>query len=181
MNPFEYLFKPLVIKKVTLRNRIVLPPMNTNFAEPDGSVNERFKRYYVERGKGGAGLLIVSSAYIDPAAKKRVGALLLHEDRFIPKLKDFTDAIHATGAKVLGDISIGANTKVGAGSVVLHDVPDDCTVVGVPGRIKTCNGKRVPDLRHDQLPDPELDILLAMNERIEKLEEKVLNRDEAVS
>ena len=105
MNPFEYLFKPLLIKKVTLRNRIVLPPMNTNYAEPDGSVNERFKRYYVERGKGGAGLLIVSSAYIDPAAKKRVGALLLHEDRFIPKLKDFTDAIHATGAKVLQQLN----------------------------------------------------------------------------
>jgi 2,4-dienoyl-CoA reductase-like NADH-dependent reductase (Old Yellow Enzyme family) len=101
----HYLFKPLVIKKVTLRNRIVLPPMNTNFAEPDGSVNERFKRYYVERGKGGAGLLIVSSAYIDPAAKKRVGALLLHEDRFIPKLKDFTDAIHGTGAKVLQQLN----------------------------------------------------------------------------
>jgi serine O-acetyltransferase len=91
------------------------------------------------------------------------------------------NVVLATGAKVLGDIAIGANTKVGAGSVVLHDVPDDCTVVGVPGRIKTCNGKRVADLRHDQLPDPELDILLAMNERIGKLEEKVLNRDETIS
>lgn len=105
MNPFEYLFKPLMIKKISLRNRIVLPAMNTNFAEPDGSVNERFKRYYVERGKGGAGLLIVSSAYIDPAAKKRIGALLLHEDRFIPKLKEFTDAVHATGAKLLQQLN----------------------------------------------------------------------------
>ena len=105
MGRFEFLFSPIKIKSLSLRNRIVLPPMNTNFAEADGSVSERFKRYYVERGKGGAGLLIVSSAYIDPAAKKRVGALLLHEDRFIPKLKEFTDAIHATGAKVLQQLN----------------------------------------------------------------------------
>lgn len=105
MNSFELLFTPLTIKGVSLRNRVVLPPMNTNFAEPDGSVSERFKKYYVERGKGGTGLLIVSSAYIDPTAKKRAGALLLHEDRFIPKLRDFTDALHATGAKVLQQLN----------------------------------------------------------------------------
>jgi 2,4-dienoyl-CoA reductase-like NADH-dependent reductase (Old Yellow Enzyme family)/thioredoxin reductase len=105
MSRFEKLFSPIKIKGVFLRNRVVLPAMNTNFAEADGSVSEKFKRYYVERGKGGAGLLIVSSAYIDPAAKKRMGALLLHEDRFIPKLKEFTDAIHATGAKVIQQIN----------------------------------------------------------------------------
>ena len=83
------------------------------------------------------------------------------------------NVVLASGAKVLGDIEIGDNTRIGAGSVVLHDVPENCTVVGVPGRIKTCDGERVPDLRHDQLPDPELDILLALNQRIEKLEEAV--------
>jgi len=85
------------------------------------------------------------------------------------------NVVLASGAKVLGDIEIGDNARIGAGSVVLHDVPENCTVVGVPGRIKTCNGERVPDLRHDQLPDPELDILLALNQRIEKLEEAVLH------
>lgn len=105
MDQFKYLFQPLTIKGMTLRNRIVLPPMNTNFAEADGSVNEKFKRYYVERGKGGTGLIMISSAYIDPAARKRVGSLLLHDDRFIPALKDFTDAIHATGAKVLQQLN----------------------------------------------------------------------------
>ena len=105
MTLFKHLFQPLTIKGVTLRNRIVLPPMNTNFAEADGSVSERFKRYYVERGKGGAGLLIVSSAYIDPAARKRAGSLLIHEDRFIPKLSDFVAAVHATGAKIFQQIN----------------------------------------------------------------------------
>ncbi|OFW59408.1 MAG: serine O-acetyltransferase [Candidatus Solincola sediminis] len=87
------------------------------------------------------------------------------------------NVVLASGAKVLGDIYIGDNAKIGAGSVVLQDVPANCTVVGVPGRIKTCNGERVPDLRHDRLPDPELDILLAMNERLSKLEEVVLHGD----
>jgi 2,4-dienoyl-CoA reductase-like NADH-dependent reductase (Old Yellow Enzyme family)/thioredoxin reductase len=105
MTPFKHLFEPMTIKGVTIRNRIVLPPMNTNLAEADGSVSERFKRYYVERGKGGVGLVIVSSAYIDPAARKRVGSLLLHDDRFIPKLKDFVDAVHATGAKIFQQIN----------------------------------------------------------------------------
>lgn len=105
MGQFELLFSPIKMKNVSLRNRVVLPPMNTNLAEADGSVSEKFKRYYVERGKGGTALLIVSSAYIDPAAKKRAGALLLHEDRFIPKLKELTDAIHATGAKVLQQLN----------------------------------------------------------------------------
>ncbi len=105
MSPFEFLSKPLTIRGITLRNRIVMPPMNTNFAETDGSVNEQFTRYYVERGKGQVGLIIVSSAYIDPAAKKRSGALLLHDDRFIPGLGAFTTAIHATGARVLQQLN----------------------------------------------------------------------------
>ena len=105
MNPYETLFTPLMLKGVTIRNRIALAPMNTNLADPDGSVNDRFTRYYVERGMGGTGLLIVSSAYIDAAAKKRSGALLLDDDRFIPKLKRFTDAIHATGAKVFQQLN----------------------------------------------------------------------------
>jgi 2,4-dienoyl-CoA reductase-like NADH-dependent reductase (Old Yellow Enzyme family)/thioredoxin reductase len=79
--------------------------MNTNLAEADGSVGDRFKSYYVERGKGGAGMLIISSAYIDPAAKKRAGALLLHDDCFIPKLQGLADAVHETGAKIFQQIN----------------------------------------------------------------------------
>lgn len=102
---FEALFTPLAVKGVTLRNRVVMPPMNTNFANADGSVSDRFTRYYVERGRGGAALLIVSSAYVDPAARKRMGALLLHDDGFIPGLRAFTDAVHSTGARVLQQLN----------------------------------------------------------------------------
>lgn len=132
MVQYEALFKPLTVKGISIRNRIVMPPMNTNFADADGSVNEQFTRYYVERGKGGAGLLIVSSAYIDPAARKRVGALLLHDDRFVPKLKEFTDAVHETGARVFQQINHNGRlltsskelkTAVTAGSVGPSAIP----------------------------------------------------------
>ena len=54
----------------------------------------------------------------------------------------------ASGAKVLGSITIGENSKIGAGSVVLMDVPSDSTVVGIPGKVVISNGVRVKD-KHD--------------------------------
>jgi 2,4-dienoyl-CoA reductase-like NADH-dependent reductase (Old Yellow Enzyme family)/thioredoxin reductase len=95
------LFTPLTIKGTILRNRIVMPAMNTNFGEKDGSVSERLIDYFVERGKGGTGLIISSPAYIDPSARKRARSLLLHEDSYIPKLLRFTQSVHQTGARIL--------------------------------------------------------------------------------
>ncbi|WP_138420198.1 serine O-acetyltransferase [Aquibacillus sediminis] len=86
-----------------------------------------------------------------------------------PTIKD--NALVATGAKVLGSITIGESSKVGAGSVVLHDVPDHSTVVGIPGRIVIQNGERVrKDLDHHKLPDPVSEKLKAMQTEIERLQ-----------
>ena len=66
------------------------------------------------------------------------------------------NVVVSTGAKVLGNISIGNNVNIGANAVVIRSVPDDCTVVGVPGRIAKKKGVRVPgiNLDHTHLPDP---------------------------
>ncbi|CDQ41443.1 serine acetyltransferase [Virgibacillus kapii] len=65
------------------------------------------------------------------------------------------NALIATGAKVLGSITIGESAKVGGGSVVLRDVPDHATVVGVPGKVVKQNGEKVRrDLDHHKMPDP---------------------------
>ncbi|PLT31306.1 serine O-acetyltransferase [Peribacillus deserti] len=73
----------------------------------------------------------------------------------------------STGAKVLGSIVIGQNSKVGGGSVVLRDVPPNSTVVGIPGRVVIQNGVRVKkDLDHCNLPDP-------VNDRLRTLEEEI--------
>lgn len=82
-----------------------------------------------------------------------------------------------SGAKVLGPFKVGDNARIAANSVVLHEVPPDSTVVGVPGRVVRRNGEK---LDHIHTPDPvrlELDALYA---RIEKLEEK-LKEDQDVS
>ena len=77
------------------------------------------------------------------------------------------------GAKVLGNIQIGNNVRIGAGSVVLRDVPSDCTVVGVPGRIVYRSGVRVNPLAHGNLPDSEANVIRTLIDRIESLEEEV--------
>jgi serine O-acetyltransferase len=70
-----------------------------------------------------------------------------------PTVKD--NALIATGAKVLGSITIGENSKIGGGSVVLKDVPPNSTVVGVPGRVVIQDGVKIKkDLNHSDLPDP---------------------------
>ena len=75
-----------------------------------------------------------------------------------PTIKD--NVLIATGAKVFGSITIGENSKVGAGSVVLKDVPPNSTVVGIPGRIVIQDGVKLDkDLNHTRFPDPVADRL----------------------
>ena len=77
------------------------------------------------------------------------------------------------GAKVLGNIQIGNNVRIGAGSVVLRDVPSNCTVVGIPGRVVYRSGVKVDPLEHAQLPDSEAAVIRTLVDRIESLESEV--------
>lgn len=106
MMAYTNLLSPLKLNdKVTLRNRVIMAPMNTNYANPDGSINSKYANYFIERAKGGVGLIIVAPGYIDRRAKKRAGSLLLDDPRFVPALKEFTDAIHKEGAAVLQQLN----------------------------------------------------------------------------
>lgn len=90
------------------------------------------------------------------------------------------NVVVSSGAKVLGPFKVGDNSKIGAGSVVLKEVPPNCTVVGVPGRVVVKENKRVLqeesciDLDQVKLPDPVAQELENLRERINKLEEYVL-------
>lgn len=77
------------------------------------------------------------------------------------------------GAKVLGNLQIGDNVRIGAGSVVLRDVPSDCTVVGIPGRVVYRSGVKINPLDHGQLPDSEAKVIRSLVDRIEMLEEQL--------
>ncbi|MBQ0059363.1 MAG: serine O-acetyltransferase [Lachnospiraceae bacterium] len=65
----------------------------------------------------------------------------------------------SSGAKLLGSFTVGDNAKIGAGSVVLESVPEDCTVVGIPGRVVRMKNRKVhkEDLDHGDMPDPILE------------------------
>ncbi|MEA5533379.1 serine O-acetyltransferase [Crocosphaera sp. XPORK-15E] len=80
--------------------------------------------------------------------------------------------IVGAGAKVLGNLEIGNHVRIGAGSIVLRSVPNDCTVVGVPGRIISRSGRGCP-LEHGKLPDVEGQIIRTLFDRIEELEQKI--------
>jgi len=77
------------------------------------------------------------------------------------------------GAKILGNVTIGENCRVGAGSVVLSDVPDNSTIVGVPGHIIFRDGKRVVITDPKEIRDPLSDALAALASQVQALEETV--------
>lgn len=78
----------------------------------------------------------------------------------------------AAGAKILGPFTVGKHAKIGAGSVVLKEVPDNATVVGVPGRVVRIKGERVDDLDQN-LPDPVKDEITRLVSEIEKLTARI--------
>jgi len=88
-----------------------------------------------------------------------------------PTLKE--NVVVGAGAKVLGAITVGANTRIGAGSVLLRDVASDSTVVGIPGRVIHQSGVRIDPLAHSALPDAEASVIRNLMERIDNLESQV--------
>ena len=89
----------------------------------------------------------------------------------------------SVGAKVLGSFTIGENSKIGAGSVVLKEVPPNSTVVGVPGRVVKQDNVRIPRTDMDQihLPDPvmaEIEKLKEENEKLKAMVDELQKREE---
>jgi len=80
-------------------------------------------------------------------------------------------------ANILGDITIGENSRVGAGSVVLRDVPPESTVVGVPAHIVYQQGKRVLITDPREVSDPLSDVIVSQGEEIAKLRQRLERLD----
>ena len=90
-----------------------------------------------------------------------------------PTLKD--NVMVSAGAKILGSFTIGENSKIGAGSVVLEEVPPNCTVVGVPGRVVRMGNQKVPrtEMDHVHLPDPVLGDIRALQQENEQIRKQM--------
>ena len=90
------------------------------------------------------------------------------------------NVVVGAGAKVLGAIKIGTNTRIGAGSVVVKDVEENSTVVGIPGRVIHQSGVKINPLAHSALPDAEANVIRNLMERIDELESSVLDLKECI-
>lgn len=100
-----------------------------------------------------------------------LGGVSLEKKKRHPTLEN--NVVVAAGAKVLGAITIGENSRIGANAVVLKDVPPNATVVGIPGRVVVLNGRRVEEpLDHGRNLDPEMEMLRCMQRKIEELDRR---------
>ena len=100
ISSLKKIFEPIQINSLELKNRLVVPAMGTNLANPDGSVSERLKDYLVARADGGFGLIITEITAISPYGKGAPSQLSIWDDKFIPGFRDLARAIHAKEAKV---------------------------------------------------------------------------------
>ncbi|MFX1411056.1 MAG: serine O-acetyltransferase [Promethearchaeota archaeon] len=127
----------------------------------------------------GAGVVIGETAIIGNNVTIYSGVVLggttFEQKKRHPTLGD--NVVVGTGAKLLGPITIGANVRVGANSVVVNDVPPNSVVVGVPGKIVSRKGEKIEkvDLRHGDLPDPIAIAMSSLDRRIRELEKEILN------
>ena len=90
-----------------------------------------------------------------------------------PTIED--NVMISVGAKIIGSFTIGENSKIGAGAVVLKEVPPNCTVVGVPGRIVKRDNVKVPRSDMDQvhLPDPVMEDITTLQMQNVTIKEKL--------
>lgn len=122
-------FEPLTIKRMTLRNRIVMPPMGSNFAKKDGTMGAEHRRYYEQRAKGGVGLIIVENACVDyPMGSNGTTQLRLDEDGYVPSLARLVDDVHQWGAAIAIQINhAGASamaSRIGGQPVSASNIPN---------------------------------------------------------
>jgi 2,4-dienoyl-CoA reductase-like NADH-dependent reductase (Old Yellow Enzyme family)/NADPH-dependent 2,4-dienoyl-CoA reductase/sulfur reductase-like enzyme len=113
MGTFDNLLRPGRIGRMELRNRIVMAPMGSNFAESDGSCGERIQAYYEARAEGGAGLLIMGVCAIAyPAGTAEPFQVGVSDDRFVPGLTALAERVHRHGAKVAMQLQHAGKTSV---------------------------------------------------------------------
>jgi 2,4-dienoyl-CoA reductase-like NADH-dependent reductase (Old Yellow Enzyme family)/thioredoxin reductase len=99
------LFSPFSIGNLKLENRIVMPPMATNYATPEGFVSDRQIAYYIERARGGVGYITVEHTGIHEQGKASPKMLMISTDEHAAKIENLVEAIHAAGGKIVVQIN----------------------------------------------------------------------------
>lgn len=98
---YNYLFQPLNIGSLQVKNRFVLPAVSTNFAHEDGQVSQRMIDYYSARARGGFGMIVVEASAVHPSGKALENEVGVWDDCFIPGLSKLASAIRQNGARAI--------------------------------------------------------------------------------
>lgn len=138
---FDSLFSPIQIGPVTLRNRIVMAPLETNLATTQGEINDAVLAFYGERAKSGPGLILTEGAYVHIAGRARLNQFSIANDRLVPGMKKLVDIVHSHGSKIAAQLAhAGRQTSFSASGqqplapspvpcscIVCHEVPRELT------------------------------------------------------
>lgn len=127
-NDYPHIFTPLTVKNMTIKNRIVMMPMGTNYGEQNGEMSFLHINYYEERAKGGTGLIIVENASIDsPQGSNGTTQLRIDHDNYLPRLFKFCENIHRYGTRIAIQINHAGASAVSSRTnmqpVSASDVP----------------------------------------------------------
>lgn len=104
MAEFKRLLEPGKIGKLKVKNRVVYPPMTTRLFNENGEVTTRLMDYYIERARGGVGLIVFEATYVRAGGYR--GRVCLDDDKFIPDIRRLTEAIHTEGARIVCQVNV---------------------------------------------------------------------------
>ncbi len=126
MQTLDHLFQPLSIGSMTLRNRTFMSPMSLGYESEDGTINERMRRYWTERAKGGVGALILDVVTVDPRIPYLGATMHFGAPHAMESFTSFTDEVHSLGAKVIPQISHPGPESISSFFGITPVAPSSC-------------------------------------------------------
>jgi 2,4-dienoyl-CoA reductase-like NADH-dependent reductase (Old Yellow Enzyme family)/thioredoxin reductase len=115
MNKYSHIFTPLTVKTMTMKNRVCMTPMGTNFGEQSGEMSFLHIQYYEQRAKGGTGLIVVENASVDsPQGSNGTTQIRIDQDNYIPRFYKLCESVHKHGACIAIQINHAGASAVSA-------------------------------------------------------------------
>lgn len=127
-NAYPKIFEPLTIKRTTIKNRIAMTPMGTNYGETSGEMSNRHMNYYNLRAKGGTGLIILENANVEyPVGSNGTSQIRIDHDSFMPRYYQLVETLHKSGATVAIQINhagaSASSARTGMETVSSSNIP----------------------------------------------------------
>ena len=125
---YPKIFEPITIKRMTIKNRVAMTPMGTNYGETSGEMSNRHMNYYSLRAKGGTGLIILENANIEyPVGSNGTSQIRIDHDSFMPRYYQLVENLHKNGATVAIQINhagaSASSARTGMETVSSSNIP----------------------------------------------------------